>query len=374
MRILCWSDLFWPYIGGGEIFAAKLLMALRERHEFIVVTRQDTADLPPEDSYQGIPVYRFPFCTALAGRDMIQMLAAKRRITELKRTFAPDLVHVQNFGPSVLFLRETADVSPTPLLLTLTTEILPDTGTGPDTLMGRTLRSADWINCVSSATLAQVRQRVPRTISRSSVIFNSVEVPPILPQPLPAEMPRLLCLGRLHAEKGFDVALSALARIVERFPRLRLTIAGDGPELSTLQRQASNLNLTGVVDFMGWVSPEKIPALMNTATLVVMPSRSEGLPLVALEAALMARPIVGTRIPGLAEIVMHRQNGLLVELEDSAGLAEAITFLLTHPQVAVQMGQSIRSRVQEMFSWIRCVDAYDAIYRKLGHDASCAQA
>jgi hypothetical protein len=61
MRVLFWSDLFWPYIGGSELFAAKLLLTLRERHDFIVVTRQDSADLPLEDSYSGIRVYRLAF-------------------------------------------------------------------------------------------------------------------------------------------------------------------------------------------------------------------------------------------------------------------------------------------------------------------------
>ena len=108
-----------------------------------------------------------------------------------------------------------------------------------------------------------------------------------------------------------------------------------------------------------------VPALINTATMVVMPSRREGLPLVALEAALMARPIVATRVGGLPEVVVHQQTGLLVEPENSDALAEAITFLLDHHETATQLGQAARQRAQEVFGWERCVDAYDALYRKL---------
>jgi glycogen(starch) synthase len=373
MRVLFWSDLFWPYIGGSEIFAAKLLLALRERHEFVVVTRQDSPDLPLEDSYGGVPIYRFPFCTALAGRDVSQMVALRRQVTALKRNFAPDLIHIHNFGPSILFHLETSTARPAPVLFTVQLEISPYKIAGADTLMGETLRSADWVNCVSSETLAQVRERAPETIPRSSVIFNSLALPPLLPLPLPTESPRLLCIGRLQGQKGFDLALSALAEIVDRFPHVHLTIAGDGPERSALERRAAELNLAGVIDFVGWVSPDKVPELINTATIVIIPSRWEGLPLVALEAASMARPIVATRISGLSEIVLHKQTGLLVDPEDTAGLAEAIAFLLAHPEHAAQMGRAGRSRVQELFSWEHCVEAYNHLYRKLANQPSCVE-
>jgi len=60
MRVLFWSELFWPYIGGAEVFATKLLMALRERgHEVVVVTRQDSPDLPNEAQYRGFRFIAF---------------------------------------------------------------------------------------------------------------------------------------------------------------------------------------------------------------------------------------------------------------------------------------------------------------------------
>src|SRR5918999_5369925 len=133
MRILFWSDLFWPYIGGSEIFAVKLLIALRERHDFVVVTRQDSSDLPSQDSYDGIPVYRLPFCTAMAGGDLRQMISLRQQVAGLKRNFAPDLIHIHNFGPSIFFQHETADVCPVPISFTVQLEISPYKKAGPDT-------------------------------------------------------------------------------------------------------------------------------------------------------------------------------------------------------------------------------------------------
>jgi glycogen(starch) synthase len=370
MRILFWSDLFWPYIGGSEIFAAKLLLSLRERHEFVVVTRQDSADLAFEDFYSGMPVHRFPFYAALTANDVSQMMTLRRQVVALKRNFAPDLIHVHNFGPSILFHLETADVRTIPSLFTATLEILPDADTGSDTLMGRTLRAADWVTGVSSDTLAQIRKRAPEIVFRSSVIFNGLNLPAVLPKPLSAETPRLLCLGRLHRQKGFDLALSALATIIDRFPHIRLTVAGDGPERPALERQVRQLNLSDVVDFVGWVSPDKVPELLNTATIVLMPSRWEGFGLVALEAASMARPVIASRVGGLPEVVAHGETGFLVETENSWALAGAIDFLLTNHERATQMGQSGRSRAQKLFNWERCVEAYDTLYRKLTKTSS----
>jgi glycosyltransferase involved in cell wall biosynthesis len=85
----------------------------------------------------------------------------------------------------------------------------------------------------------------------------------------------------------------------------------------------------------------------------------------ALEAAMLARPVVATPAGGLEEAIIHGQTGLIVEKENSLALAEAVAFLLDHPDVAVRMGQAARSRVLQTFSLDRCVDSYDTLYRRL---------
>jgi glycogen(starch) synthase len=371
MRVLFWSGSFWPSIGGVQIFAAKLLPALQARgYEFVVVTQQHLPHLPKEARFAGIPVYRFPFyMKALEGNiDRIdQLTVVRQQVAKLKRSFVPDLVHVNSFTKSVLFHLDTLSAHPAPFLVTLHTshQAQLSQDIGRDTVLRQALRSAAWVTCVSAASLAHTRQWVPEITSRSSVTYNGLEEPPLLPDPLPINPPRLLCLGRLAPEKGFDLALSAFASIVDRFPQARLVIAGDGPSRTDLEQQTIQLGLTKVIEFVGWVAPNKVPALINTATMVVLPSRWEALPLVALEAAFMARPVVATQVGGLPEVVVHQETGLLVNKEDSVGLAEALLFLLEHPEVARQMGQAARRRVQEFFSFEQCVNGYDALYQKL---------
>ncbi len=363
MRVLFWPGTFWPVIGGIEVHATRLLPALEKRgYEFIVVTTHSSPDHPSEATFNDIPVYRFPFWEG--HNDVDRLMAIRNRIAELKRNFAPDLVHRNGVGIGDFFHLITAKTHPTPLLVTLVNDMQRQ-AIDHDTSLRDILRQADWVNSVSEAALVQARQLVPEIGSRSSVIHYGLDVPPDAPASLPTDAPKLLCLGRLAPQKGFDLALTAFSRIVEQYPDASLVLAGDGPERSALEKQAAQLGLKHAVKFLGWVLPEDVPALINTATIVVMPSRWEGHPLVALQATLMARPIVATRVGGLPEIVEHRRTGLLVEEESSSELAESIIDLLDNLDTATQMGKEARVRALKMFNWESCIDAYDALYRNL---------
>jgi glycogen(starch) synthase len=367
MRILIWQELFWPHVGGIEVLATKLIFALQQRgYEIIVVTRQDSLDLPKKATYQGIPVYRYPFWSNLTSGKLDQVMALRSQIAKLKRAFAPDLVHINSFGPSVLFHYDTTNAYAAPVLLTLHTAYQPINAQslGQDGLFRKTLRAASWVTCVSNAVFAHWCQLVPEIAAYSSVVYNGLVPPAIFPEPLPTDSPRLLCLGRLHPDKCFDLALKAFASVRDHFPRARLIIAGDGDERPVLERQVAEMGLDNV-EFVGWVVPGKIFELMNAATIVIVPSRYEGLPTVALEAGMMARPVVATRVGGVPEIVVDRETGLLVDPGDWRALAAAIEFLLARPESATEFGQAARRRIQRLFNFERYIDDYDALYRKL---------
>jgi len=236
---------------------------------------------------------------------------------------------------------------------------------GHNPFLKKTLRSANWIAAVSKSSLMKTRQIEPKISSRSSVIYNGLDIPDIQPQPLPFDAPCLLCLGRLFPYKGFDLALTAFSMIRDRFPHARLVIAGNGPEKFNLEKQVKALNIIHQVLFKDWVNPERIPDLINEATMVIMPSRSETFGLVALETAQMARPIVATRVGGLPEVIDHQKTGLLIDKDDLEGLGKAIIYLLEHPDIAEQMGQAAKIRAQKMFSLEQHIDAYDNLYKKL---------
>jgi glycogen(starch) synthase len=337
---------------------------MRKRgHEFIVVTRQDDPSEALVDQYEGVPIFRFPFWKAFADRNLSQLLAAKKEVVKLKHDFAPDLVHLHGVGPSTLFCLESSKVHPVPLLVTLTGMRFEEQ-CGLQ-LFERILRLSDWVTVKSEAILSRARHLVPSIGPRSSVVYRGRRDPlPELRSP-PTVLPRIVCVGRMAKVKGFDLALSAFAIIAKHFPKVEMVIAGDGPERSSLEQHAKSLGLAEQVKWVGWVAPEEIPALLATSQAVLIPSRSEGLPRVAVEAALMARPVVGTRVGGIPEVVVHQRTGLLVEPENERALADAIIFLLTHQEEGVSMGHSARRLALKKFRMEGCVDSYQALYEQL---------
>lgn len=375
MKVLFWSELFWPYLGGVEILAATFLTAMHRRGvEFVVITSHGHLDLPDEGDHAGIPIHRLPFRAALSAGDLPQLLRARRRVADLKRKFAPDLVHMFALGPSALLQLQTAGSMPVPLLVTLHGEVLRKEAGGAETVLGKTLLSAQRVIAVSAAVMDAAQRLVPGIIERLSVIYTGLENPSVLPERLPGKAPRLLCLGRLIPDKGFDVAVAAFARIAPRFPHARLVIAGDGPARSELQKQAIELGIGDAVDVVGWVSPDRVPELLNGATLVMMPSRREGFPLTAIQAAQMARPVIAARVGGLPEAVVHGETGLLVPPDDCAALADAATFLLEHPKTATSIGTQARIRANELFGHERYLDAYATVYANLARRGDTATA
>jgi glycosyltransferase involved in cell wall biosynthesis len=366
VRVLYWTELFWPHIGGVEVLSSRFIPAMRDRgHEFAVATSHAHLDLPDNEEWEGVPVHRFPFRQALADGDIKAMARATRGVAALKRQFRPELVHVRMADPSVFFHLRTRDAHSCPLLVSVTVAP-PEAGAGPDTLMGSVMSSAAWVTANSEAILQDIVRLAPDTRGRASVIHPAQVMPEVEPAPMPLDPPTILCLGRVVGDKGFDVALAALARVRRDLPAARLVIAGDGPDRPELEAGARGLGLEEAVSFPGWVPPDRVPDLINQATVVAIPSRCrEAFCLVAVEAALMERPVVATQVGGLGEAVADGETGLLVPRDDVEALADALLSLLRDPDRAAAMGRAGRARAMREFDHDAHVDAYDDIYARV---------
>lgn len=367
VRVLFWSELFPPYVGGNEMVAAGLLPALRDRgHEFAVVTSHQELDLPDRDEYSGIPVHRYPFRAALTLRSIDTITALRREARALVARIAPELIHVSCVGPSSYFLPLASAVGrAVPLIAHLHAELLASQTPGDGSILRRVLERADWVTSVSAAVHAGAIDTFPSIRGRGSVITNALEAPRQPTSALPFDPPCVLCLGRLVPEKGFDVALHVFAEVQRRMPGVRFLLAGDGPERARLEDQARALGLDSRVEFLGVVPHDEVPSLIDRATVVLMPSRREGLGLVAIEAAYMGRPTVATSAAGLVEVVLHGETGLLAPKEDAAALSRAVLTLLARPETARRMGDTARRRARDVFDLQRCADRFDELYRRL---------
>ena len=364
MKILYWTDLYSPHVGGVEVFSAKFIPALQKRgHEVAIVTSHRQFQLPDYSLDNNIPVYRFNFWEALEKRNLKQTIAIRRQITQLKQDFKPDLVHL-HFGATSYFHLQTMNTYSTPTLTTI--HAVPEASLStPQSFLYKILQNSDWVNTVSPQGLEKMRQYIPEITPHSSVVYYGLELPDLEPKTPNFNPPTLLCLGRLVPQKGFDVALDAFAVLLKRFPQIRLVIAGDGSERTALVNQAEELGIESAVDFKGLIPPEQVPALLNEATMVLLPSRFEGLPLVALQAAQMCRPIVATNVDGLPKLVINQKTGMLIEKDEPKMLTDAIAFCLEHPELAIALGQAARKRFNQIFSMESCVDNYDALYHQV---------
>ena len=164
---------------------------------------------------------------------------------------------------------------------------------------------------------------------------------------LPAGNPLLLGLGRLHADKGFDTAIRALARL----PEAVLAIAGEGPERAALEALARAEGVADRVHFLGW--RQDAGALLRAADLFVCSSRVEPLGNMVIEAWSASCPLVAIAADGPAELIRDGEDGLLVPHEDPAALAAAIGRVLAAPALAATLAANGRARFESAFTEAR---------------------
>ncbi len=176
------------------------------------------------------------------------------------------------------------------------------------------------------------------------------------------------CLAALEVRKGQRLLLEAAAVLKNQAVEVEIRFAGDGPERAALEVLASRLGLSDRVCFLGFV-PE--PAgFLAAVDIVALPSLYEGLGVSALEAMAAGKPVVATRVGGLAESVIDGVTGFLVPPKDAPALAEAIAMLVRHPARAAAMGEHGREHVARNFSLAQTARQNEAFYYDLLDSAS----
>jgi glycosyltransferase involved in cell wall biosynthesis len=179
----------------------------------------------------------------------------------------------------------------------------------------------------------------------------------------------VVAAGRLSPEKGFGVLLTAARRVVERDPSLGFVLFGDGALRATLARQIQTAGLREHVILAGFRTD--LDYLLPCCDLVVLPSFTEGLPNVILEAFAAGLPVVATAVGGTPEIVADGVNGYLVAPGDDATLARRILDALASEEERQAMGQRGRERVLREFTFEAQADAYRALFTLNTAGTSC---
>ncbi|WP_157220254.1 glycosyltransferase family 4 protein [Flavisphingomonas formosensis] len=369
MRIIHWSDCYPPFRGGTETVVCRLATAMAaEGHDVLVVTN-GAEGLAPHEKVQGVAIHRFPFRAALEASDPHAILQALKGVAAVKREFVPDVIHLHFNGPSCFFHLRTHATRPCPVLVTIHGG-LGDCSGGARNALGQLLDTADWVSGVSHAMVAEAIAVSPLVAMKSSVIYNGDHrARPIAPR---AEPPILFCFGRHVPDKGFDLAIAAMPAIRAMYPDVRLVIASDGPERVNLEKQAQSLGLGEAVCFVGWVDEAALQQWIDRASIIIVPSRwAEGFGLVALEAALAARPVIATAVGGLPEVVRDGRTGIIVPPHHAAAIADAALRLLDDPAWSRALGENARADAAR-FGLRAQLDSFIALYARLQGRADAA--
>jgi glycosyltransferase involved in cell wall biosynthesis len=231
---------------------------------------------------------------------------------------------------------------------------------------------ADRIVAVSQAIARDLVDRYRIEAGRTVVVHNGIDAWAFRPTrdsaSLRAEMrvPRggrvVVMAGRMTPQKGWDVLFEAAARLSSVRDDLFWLLVGDGPLRPALTRRAGELGVRAC--FAG--ARADMADVLGCADVVVLASRSEGLPFTLLEAMALGKPVVATRVGGVPEVVEDGLSGRLVPPEDPAALASAVAAVLDAPD-AVAMGARGRARVQTAFTLDAMVRGIERVYATALH-------
>lgn len=349
-------------MGGGERHAADLAIALHRRGVAVVVACSAGGFLAGGIEREGIEV-------CVLGEQVVKRRLGLRLAWQLRRLIHEhqvQLVHAHMYaGGAASVLALAGSVLPL-----VRTEHSEASWRGRwATLVGRlAYRRTAHIIAVSEP----IRQRL---VERDGVPAERVTVIPCampedsLRQPAPAlpeklrGRPLVGVVARLEPEKGVDVLLRATPRILDRRPECALVVVGDGPLRATVEDLAARLGLGGQVHFLGF-RPD-VRALLPLLKVLVVPSLSEGAPLVVLEAMAAAVPVVASAIGGIPDQIRHDEEGLLVPPGNDAALAAAVLSLLEDPALARRYGEAARRKMEQEFQFEEMVDRIEGIYQRV---------
>jgi glycosyltransferase involved in cell wall biosynthesis len=235
----------------------------------------------------------------------------------------------------------------------------PALGRLGDAVAAWALRRADAVRTLSPYTTRLVRELgiEPAAAFPAFMDFGVFTSTP--PEPLP-ERPQALFVGVLERYKNVDGLARAWLLAASRVPEARLRLVGDG----TLRDVPARL-VAELPEQASWerqLDAAEVAAALDESTLLVLPSRSEGLGRVVVEAFCRGRPVVGSRVGGIPDLVVDGVNGLLVEPEDDEALADALVRLLSERGLAERLAAGAR---ESGAPWVQSPEQYAERVRAL---------
>jgi len=305
--------------------------------------------------------------------------AALLRLIRLLRQHRPDIVQSHGARPN-LYAALAGRWARVPIIVSTIHNSLYDYPVSSIRrslyLLGERLTFAlsDRTVCVAEALAQDLMERSGRNPRKVQVIQNGVDLEAFDPKlvdrwkvrsefGLEEHTPLIGIVGRMTPQKGHLDFLTALGQIKAVIPTIRALIVGDGPLRPTLVQYARTHRLDDCCIFTGM--REDIPAIIGALDVVAIPSLSEGLPFTLLEAMAMGKPVVTTRVNGVAEVVEDGITALLVPPQAPDMLARAVIALLKNKELSSRLGATARQQAEQRFGMERMIQGVEALYEEL---------
>ncbi|MEO6845853.1 MAG: glycosyltransferase family 4 protein, partial [Chthoniobacterales bacterium] len=362
--------------GGGGRVAAQISEALSARGHEVRVATTGMKHLAATEEINGVTVHRFE-----CSRRREDTCSLPEMAFYLARTFFPTLRLVREWKPDVLhvhFAVPTGAVAlpihwmtKTPYILTAHLGDVP--GGVPEqtsslfALLGSFIRPI-WNAAAAATAVSSFVANLARAAYQKevTVILNGIAgFPP--PTLVTHEPTKLLFVGRLSVQKN-PLALVAVAKKI-RDLAWHLDVIGEGPFSAELQAAIQSAGLQNRITLHGWKSATEVREKMLGSDILLMPSHSEGLPMAAIEALHCGMAIVGSDIPGLADVVLPSRNGDLCAKENlEVEMADAVTALIKYPERLASYRKESLAHASH-FDLAKSVAAYEEVLQRAATSA-----
>ena len=348
--------------GGAERHVVDLAIALHRKGHEVTVACSVGGELSGPLLEVGIPV------RVLLGRLVKRRfsIAFTRKLRKLIKGVGFDLVHAHVYASATAAAVGTLGLD-VPLVITEHSE--GSWRTWRARQMSRWVsRRAKHVVAVSSSIRRLLLEEYGAPPKRVIVVPNAVtpnsgstpgESPSLSEEW--REGPLVGVVAQVKPEKGLRTFLEAAARVSPLLPNVRFLVVGDGPLRGELEALAEHVRIDESVRFLGFRSDAR--ALVELLDVLVVPSLSEGAPLVVLEAMAAGIPVVASAVGGIPDQVRHEKEGLLVPPGDSTALGDALISLLQNPARARQLGEAGHQRWASEFNHATMVRRVEAVYR-----------
>jgi len=361
-----------PVLGGAvQIYIDQVSRRLAKRHRITIYTV--ASPVPDHNQGQGIEYIPLP------------KTDRETYLTEVTRAVAARNYHILHVFNRPAFIPPLRNAAPhSKIILNLHNDHLVQLR--HDSIIKDCLKGADHFISNSNYTKVNLLTHFPQLTGRVTTIHLGIDPAAFPPRwknrsavrkiqkelGLP-ERKVILFIGRLNTNKGPDIMLMAMKKVLRRHPQAMLLIAGSpqhGSEAETPYSKRLRQMVQGLennVRFLGFVPPEDTPRLYLASNLLVCPSVwNEPFGRVNIEAMACGLPVVATARGGIIEAVRNGENGILLPAPpDKNHLARAVNYLLDKPGIAEEMGRAGYRMVIRYFTWQRVVREIRAIYHSL---------